>query len=105
MSPRKRARRARKRRLKVPVEEIENKLNQAIGFLQQIAQDASTPKNVRQMVQDAITALKNEKADYSLRIANAVSLLDEAAQDPNIAVHTRVNIWNVMGLLESIKTR
>jgi uncharacterized protein (UPF0147 family) len=39
----------------------------------------------------------------AVRAANAVSLLDEILQDPNMPPYTRVKLWNVMSLIEAIK--
>lgn len=39
----------------------------------------------------------------AVKASNAVSVLDEILQDPNMPPYTRVKLWNVMSLLEAIK--
>jgi uncharacterized protein (UPF0147 family) len=37
-----------------------------------------------------------------LRVASASSMLDELANDPNIPLHGRTLIWNIMSRLEEL---
>jgi hypothetical protein len=39
----------------------------------------------------------------AVRASNAISILDEILQDPNMPPYTRVKLWNVMSLIEAIK--
>ncbi|MEM1644068.1 MAG: UPF0147 family protein, partial [Desulfurococcaceae archaeon] len=47
--------------------------------------------------------LRDETLTPGVRAANAISALDTVSQDPNMPIHTRVRIWNVITLLETIK--
>jgi uncharacterized protein (UPF0147 family) len=38
-----------------------------------------------------------------VRAANAISIMDDISQDPNMPPYTRVKIWNSVSLLEAIK--
>jgi len=38
-----------------------------------------------------------------VRASNAISILDDILQDPNMPPYTRVKLWNVISLLEAIK--
>jgi len=44
-------------------------------------------------------------ADHSLgvRASNAITILDDISQDPNMPPYTRVKLWNVASILEAIK--
>ena len=48
-------------------------------------------------------ALQTGEFTPAVRASNAVSMLDEILQDPNMPPYTRVKLWNVMSLLEAIK--
>jgi uncharacterized protein (UPF0147 family) len=37
------------------------------------------------------------------RAANAIDLLDQISQDPNMPMYTRTRIWNVISVLEGIR--
>ncbi len=79
------------------------RINNAISILTNIADNSMTPKYVRQSIKDIITNLKNDKLDAAIRAANAVSMLDELTQSPNVPSHMRVTLWQVVSILESVR--
>lgn len=79
------------------------KINNAVNILVGIADNSMTPKHVRQSIKDIISNLKDEKLDYAIRAANAVSMLDELTQSPNVPSHMRVTLWQVVSILESVR--
>lgn len=83
--------------------ENQEKLEKAIATLQQVAESTVTPRNIRKLVRDAIAILQDEKTSIAVRAANAISLLDEISQDPNMPSFSRVTIWSAVSTLESIK--
>jgi uncharacterized protein (UPF0147 family) len=83
--------------------ENQEKLEKAIATLQQVAESTITPRNIRKLVKDAIAMLQDEKTSIAVRAANAISLLDEISQDPNMPSFSRVTIWSAVSTLESIK--
>jgi len=38
-----------------------------------------------------------------VRASNAIAILDDISQDPNMPQYTRVKLWSVASLLEAIK--
>jgi uncharacterized protein (UPF0147 family) len=83
--------------------ENQEKLEKAIATLQQVAESTITPRNIRKLVKDAIAMLQDEKTSIAVRAANAISLLDEISQDPNLPSFSRVTIWSAVSTLESIR--
>lgn len=79
------------------------KIRQALVMLMRIVNDASVPRNIRRAATEAIRQLRDESLSPGVRAANAISVLDEISQDPNMPVHTRITIWNIMTLLETVK--
>jgi uncharacterized protein (UPF0147 family) len=79
------------------------RLNKAINSLVQIADSTTIPRNIRKLVKDSITMLQDEKQSIAIRAANAISLLDEVAQDPNMPSHARTTLWTAVSELEAIK--
>jgi len=47
--------------------------------------------------------LRGSQYSPAVRASNAISMLDEILQDPNMPPYTRVKLWNVMSILEAIK--
>lgn len=89
----------RKKKLK----EYEEKIKQATFVLGQVSEDTTTPRNIRRAAKQSIEALQLTQYSLAVRASNAVSILDEILQDPNMPPYTRVKLWNVMSLLEAIK--
>jgi uncharacterized protein (UPF0147 family) len=51
-----------------------------------------------------MTAVKDEKnGSVSVRAANAISMLDNVTQNPQMQSHIRTMIWQVVSTLESIR--
>jgi len=46
--------------------------------------------------------LQNPKAN-NVKIAEAVSILDEVSTDPNLSVYTRTMLWDAVSKLEALK--
>jgi uncharacterized protein (UPF0147 family) len=83
--------------------EYEDRMQQAIGVLGLVSEDSTTPRNIRRAAKESIDALQVSGHSAAVRASNAISLLDEILQDPNMPPYTRVKLWNVMSLLEAIK--
>ncbi|HXW36726.1 MAG TPA: UPF0147 family protein [Nitrososphaerales archaeon] len=84
-------------------QENDAKLLKATTSLQQIADSNITPRNIRKIVKDSIDMLQDVKQSMAVRAANAISLLDEVAQDPNMPSFARVTLWSAVSELESIR--
>ena len=89
---------------KKKVKEYEERIGQATVVLGQISEDTTTPRNIRRAAKNSIDVLQTTgDLSAAVKAANAVSVLDEILQDPNMPPYTRVKLWNVMSLLEAIK--
>jgi uncharacterized protein (UPF0147 family) len=83
--------------------EYERRIEEAMNVLGMVSEDTTTPRNIRRAAKQSITALQISENTPAVRAANAISILDEILQDPNMPPYTRVKLWNVMSLLEAIK--
>ncbi len=81
----------------------EAKIRQAIVMLMRIVNDTAVPRNIRRAATEAIKQLRDESLSPGVRAANAVSILDEISQDPNMPVYARTLIWNIISLLETVR--
>ena len=88
---------------KKKLDEYEQRIGEAMNVLGMVSEDTTTPRNIRRAAKQSITALQMADNTPAVRAANAISLLDEILQDPNMPPYTRVKLWNVMSLLEAIK--
>ena len=87
---------------KKKAEEYEERIKRALAVLGAVSEDNTTPRNIRRAAKDAMGAMQTGEYTPAVRASNAVSLLDEILQDPNMPPYTRVKLWNVMSLLEAI---
>jgi uncharacterized protein (UPF0147 family) len=83
--------------------DMETRLKQIMEVLDQLAEDNSVPRNIRRGAADAKGRLLNKAEALDIRSASAVMILDELANDPNIPLHGRTLIWNIISQLETVK--
>ena len=88
---------------KKKLQEYEARIEEAMNVLGLVSEDTTTPRNIRRAAKQSIAALQPSENTPAVRAANAISILDEILQDPNMPPYTRVKLWNVMSLLEAIK--
>jgi uncharacterized protein (UPF0147 family) len=48
-----------------------------------------------ELQKDAADALQAAEHSLGVRASNAIAILDEISQDPNMPAYTRVKLWNV----------
>ena len=78
-------------------------LRQIIDVLDQLADDTSVPRNIRRGANDAKDKLLKQDEALDVKAASAIFILDELANDPNIPLHGRTLIWNIISQLEMVK--
>lgn len=83
--------------------DMEARLKQIMEVLDQLSEDTSVPRNIRRGAAEAKQRLTNKNEALDIRSASAVMILDELANDPNIPLHGRTLIWNIISQLETVK--
>lgn len=83
--------------------ENEEKIVKSIAVLQSVADSNITPRNIRKIVKESMVMLQDKPLSQGVRAANAISMLDEISQDPNMPSYARVTIWNAVSTLESVR--
>jgi uncharacterized protein (UPF0147 family) len=83
--------------------EYMKKTSQAMSILNMVADDNTTPRNIRRTAKQASDLLVDESLSLAARAANAIDILDQISQDPNMPMYTRTRIWNVISVLEGIR--
>jgi uncharacterized protein len=78
-------------------------LHRIVESLAQLADDGSVPRNVRRGAQSAKDELAKPRVALDVRIASAVYVLDDLANDPNLPTHGRTAIWSIISSLESLQ--
>ena len=77
-------------------------LDQVCDGLDMLNEDVSIPRNIRRGAEEVKQLLLHNSDAQDVRVATAISRLDELANDPNIPLHGRTLIWNIMSRLEEL---
>ncbi len=80
----------------------EEGLRKVCKMLEELSEDISVPRNIRRGAREAKEILLKEGESLDVKVASAISVLDELLSDPNIPTHGRTSIWNIMSALESL---
>jgi uncharacterized protein len=84
--------------------ENQERLSSTIVTLDGIAKNNNIQRNIRNLIREVLTTMKDEKnGSVSVRAANAISMLDNITQNPQMQSHIRTLLWQVVSTLESIR--
>ena len=87
----------------VDSEQNKEALKESIETLEQVSANPSTPKTIKKSITDLITDLNDPEYSMSVRAANAISMLDDITQDPNMPSYVRTQLWQAVSKLEGIR--
>ena len=76
-------------------------IKQALAIFDEICEDCSIPKNVRESIREISKMLKNKEQSMDLIIDTVMQRIDELNNDSNLPMYTRTQMWSVVSLLES----
>ena len=82
------------------VAELIDQIKRQMDFL---LNDTSVPKNVKSSIKEAKEHL-NTTEDYVVRVSSAIYNIDAISNDINLPAQARTYVWNILSMLESIKT-
>ncbi len=78
-------------------------MEEILRLMDELVEDRGVPRNVKSKISEAKTALLNEEQELNVRVATAISILDEVSIDPNLPVYARTKIWNLVSKLEELR--
>lgn len=78
---------------------MEDRIASLVECLAQVEGDVSLPKNIKQKIRNAITAL-GEDREFKTRANKALRELDEVSDNPSLPSYLRPQIWNIVSMLE-----
>ena len=59
--------------------------------------------DIRRAAEESKNLLSQDDDEPTVRASTVISILDEISNDPNIPIHARTLIWNVLSELESVR--
>ena len=82
----------------------QEKLLKSMNLIDVILKNHTVPKSIKNSMKEILSTLRDERnGEISVRVANAISLLENITQNPHIQSHIRTNIWQLISTLESIR--
>jgi uncharacterized protein len=78
-------------------------LSEVIDLLSSLESDYLIPKNIRFKIKNAHSLLLSEDHALSIRVDRSMQELDDVADDPNVPVETKTQLWNLFSKLEAIQ--
>jgi uncharacterized protein (UPF0147 family) len=85
-----------------PMADPEKTIDTCIQMLQHIMEDSTIPRNIRRVADETRAVLMDTSKGLGLRAATAISMIDEVSNDPNMPVHARTRIWELVSQLETV---
>ncbi|MBC8500550.1 MAG: UPF0147 family protein [Nanoarchaeota archaeon] len=76
-------------------------IKNVIDALNQLEEDTSVPKNIKQRISEITSDMKSDK-DLSLKVNKSLSELDDIANDINLPTFVRTQIWGIASMLEKL---
>ena len=76
-------------------------IDEVCEILDYIMENNTVPRNIREAASDSKELLNDTEQDQSVRISTVLGKLDEISNDPNIPVHARTLIWEILSKLEA----
>ena len=83
---------------------LDEKINSIIKLLDQLLEDRSVPRNIKEGIEKAKKSLLDKSREVVVRIDAAIQSLEEVSDDPNIPMFARTQIWNAITLLEMLES-
>lgn len=82
----------------------QEKLLKSLSLIESTLKTYTIPKSIKNSLKEILTILNDEKSgEISVRVANAISLLENMTQNHHIQSHIRTNLWQIISTLESIR--
>ena len=81
---------------------MDQELEEIISLLKELQDDSTVPKNVKAKLKDMEAELQSEEGELSLKINKILSDVEEIANDINIPMFVRNQIFSLTSMLENM---
>jgi len=83
--------------------DADGKVKSLLEALDQLAGDDTVPRNIRRGATEAKERLGRMKDALDMRLASAIFILEDLANDPNIPLHGRTSVLQLLAGLENTR--
>ena len=81
---------------------MDQRVSEVVELLKELQDDSTVPRNVKAKLQGMQSTLEKEQGELSLRISQVIAEVEDVANDINLPMFIRTQIWNLTSMLESI---
>lgn len=81
---------------------MDQQIMDIVDLMKELQEDSTVPRNVKLKLQEMQSTLEKEEGDISLRISRVLADVEEVANDINLPMFIRTQIWNLTSMLESV---
>ena len=80
-------------------------LNELIEMINELTEDSSLPRNVKDKLKLISLILNDEARDKNISINEAKDILAELSEDQNLQTYSRTQLWNISSILAEISPK
>lgn len=80
------------------MEDIKN----IVKMIDEVLEDPSVPRNIKRALNEAKARLLG-KDEIKVKVRAALYQIEAISEDVNMPMHTRTQIWSIIGALEAVK--
>ena len=80
-------------------------LNELIEIINELSEDSSVPRNVKDKLKSINTILTDESREKNISINKAKDILADLSEDQNLQTFSRTQLWNISNMLEEISPK
>ena len=81
-----------------------NEMQPVLELFDRIENDLNIPKGLKTKLEDIKgSLLEEDNNSIAMRINQALECLDDISDDSNTPDYIRIQIWNIVSILESVK--
>jgi uncharacterized protein (UPF0147 family) len=77
-------------------------VHEIVSLLEDLQRDNTVPRNVKSKLQEMQKLLQSESGELSLKVNRILSDVEEIANDINLPMFVRTQIWNLTSMLEGL---
>jgi uncharacterized protein (UPF0147 family) len=77
-------------------------LTEAIELIDEICEEHSMPRNVKEVLIEVKTILQDNSQDIKIILDTAKQKISDLSEDPNLQTFSRTQIWNLASALEEV---
>ncbi|MBN1275680.1 UPF0147 family protein [Candidatus Woesearchaeota archaeon] len=81
---------------------MDQRVEEIIALLKELQEDNTVPRNVKLKLQHMQASLEDEGGEISLKVNKILSDVEDIANDINLPMFIRTQIWNLTSMLEGI---